>query len=375
MKIIPFYLPQFHEIPENDSFWGKGFTEWTNVRKAVPLYEGHRQPVVPYEKNYYNLLNPDVLKWQADLANSYGIYGFCIYHYWIQGRKLLEKPLELLLEHKEIPLRYCISWANHNWTDSWSGNNTMLIAQTYGGEEDWDAHFDYLLPFFQDERYIRNEEGKVLLLIFNPEDIPHLNDMLDHLQKRAAEAGLPGIAFAYQNYYFGMKKNRDDSRFTYGVEHQPAYAFSDNRSGAVMAIRQYGYKFLSWAQRTFKVKINIDHTKLEIMQYTDVWDKILKRIPTDDKRIPGAFTGWDSTPRKGEHGLVVEGGSPEKFKEYLTKQIKRAREVYHKDMIFVAAWNEWAEGSMLEPDEYNGFGYLEAVRDALKANDEYPGQE
>ncbi len=371
MKIIPFYLPQFHAIPENDAFWGEGFTEWVNVKKAVPLYEGHEQPVVPLGGRYYNLLEEDTLRWQAELANAYGIYGFCIYHYWIEGRKLLEKPVELLLKTKDIPVRFCLSWANHSWTDSWSGKNSMLIAQTYGREEDWDAHFAYLLPFFEDERYIRCD-GKPLFLIFNPEDIPELNRMLDYWQEKALQAGLPGLCFAYQNYYFGIRKNRDDSRFTYGVEHQPAYAFYDYRSKWMGAVRQYGYKALSFLQRKLHIKINMDVTRLEFMDYSRLWDKVLERKPTDEKRVPGAFSGWDNTPRKGTHGLVVKGASPALFEKYMTRQIARAKEVYHKDMLFVAAWNEWAEGSMLEPDEKNGYGYLEAIRNALKANGEFP---
>lgn len=374
MKIIALYLPQFHPIPENDAVWGEGFTEWTNVRKAVPLYEGHEQPVVPYNQNYYNLLDINVMRWQAELAKEYGIYGFCIYHYWIQGRKLLEKPLEQLLKNKDVPLRYCISWANHSWTDSWKGTNKTLIAQTYGGKEDWDAHFDYFLPFFKDERYIC-DNGKPLLLIFNPEDIPRLNEMLDYWQERAKDAGLKGIAFAYQNYYFGMKKNRDDSRFTYGVEHQPAYAFYDYRNKLTMFIREKGYKFLSKLQKKLHFSINMDVTALEFMDYQKLWDKVIERVPVDEKRIPGAFSGWDNTPRKGKNGLVVKDASPEIFEKYMKIQIRRAREVYHKDMLFIAAWNEWAEGSMLEPDEKNGYAYLEAVRSALKENHEFPEEQ
>ena len=149
MKVITFYLPQFHEIPENNAFWGEGFTEWTNVKNAKPLYEGHMQPMEPLNDNYYDLTDVETLKWQADLAEKYGIYGFCIYHYWIQGRKLLEKPLELLRDNKDINVRYCISWANHSWTDSWSGNNTMLIAQTYGEKKTGMHILTIYIPFFQ----------------------------------------------------------------------------------------------------------------------------------------------------------------------------------------------------------------------------------
>lgn len=371
MKVIAFYLPQFHPIPENDDIWGKGFTEWTNVRNAKPLYEGHEQPVVPYNNNYYDLRDINVMKWQANLAKKYGVYGFCIYHYWIEGRKLLERPLEQLLVNPDVDINFCISWANHSWTDSWKGTNKMLIAQTYGGKEDWDAHFEYLLPFFKDKRYIL-VNGKPLLLIFNPEDIPNLNKMLDYWQERAQNEGFKGIAFAYQNYYFGMKKHKDDSRFEYGVEHQPAYAFADYRSKITMFIREKGYKFLSYMQKKLNISINMDVTALEFMDYKKLWDKVIDRMPADSKRIPGAFSGWDNTPRKGKNGLVVKGASPEIFQDYMTKQIARARDIYHKDMLFIAAWNEWAEGSMLEPDQKNGYAYLEAIKNALELNNEMP---
>lgn len=214
-------------------------------------------------------------------------------------------------------------------------------------------------------------DGKPLLLIFNPEDIHNLNDMLDYWQQRAKTAGLKGISFAYQNYYFGMKKNRDDSRFAYGVEHQPAYAFADYRSKVTMFIREKGYKFLSAIERKFHIKMNMDVASLEFMDYSKLWDKVIERTPVDEKRIPGAFSGWDNTPRKGKSGLVVKGGSPELFERYMTIQIGRAKEVYHKDMLFIAAWNEWAEGSMLEPDEKNGYGYLLAIKNALNKNNEF----
>lgn len=372
MKIITFYLPQFHSIPENDEFWGKGFTEWVNVKKAKPLYEKHCQPVVPLNDNYYNLEDIDTMKWQTDIAKKYGVYGFCFYHYWIEGRKLLEKPVENYLSHKEIDFPYCLSWANHSWTDSWKiGSNKTLIAQTYGGREDWINHFQYLLPFFKDSRYIK-EDGKPLFIIYMPEDIPDLNEMLDFWQGEAKKNGLKGIKFIYQYIYFDMDKKKDDSRFSYGIEFQPSYAIADSRGKAMATIRKEGYRFLNWVQQKLKIKVKmVSQPKLEVLDYSKIWEYVLKRTPQNSKKIPGAFTGWDNTPRKGNGGLVLDNNTPELFEKYLTLQIKRAKEVYHTDKLFVTAWNEWAEGCVLEPTEKDGFKYLEAVRSALKKNNEW----
>ena len=155
MKVIPAYLPQYHQIPENDEWWGKGFTEWTNVKAAKPLFEGHQQPRVPMDNNYYDLTNVESLKWQCKIAREHGIYGFSMYHYWFNGKLLLEKPMELLLAHPEIDIHYCISWANHEWTNGWKASGKQvktLISINYDDENDWVAHFNYMLPFFKDSR-------------------------------------------------------------------------------------------------------------------------------------------------------------------------------------------------------------------------------
>lgn len=372
MRIITFYLPQFHPIPENDEFWGEGFTEWVNVKKAKPLYHDHNQPVIPFDNNYYDLRNIETMKWQTDIAKRYGVYGFCFYHYWIEGRKLLERPVENYLQHKEIDFPYCLSWANHSWTDSWKiGSNKTLIAQTYGGKEDWERHFKYLLPYFKDPRYIK-EDGMPLFIIYMPEDIPDLNRMLDFWQDSAKENGLRGIKFAYQYIYFDMDKKKDDSRFSYGIEFQPSYAIADSRGKVMASIRKNGYRFLNWIQQKLNIKVNmVSQPRLEVLDYSRIWEFVLKRKPNNEKKIPGAFTGWDNTPRKGKAGLVLEHNSPQLFEKYLTMQIKRTKEVYKTDMLFVTAWNEWAEGCILEPTKKDGFKYLEAVRNALKNNNEW----
>ena len=169
MKIIPFYLPQFHNIPENDEWWGNGFTEWTNIKSAKPLFEGHKQPKVPINGNYYDLLNDDVKIWQAELAKKYGIYGFCYYHYWFNGKMLLEKPMEQMLTNHNIDIPFCICWANAAWTKAWVGEEKkVLIPQTYGGRNEWEEHFFYFLPFFKDRRYIR-ENNKPVIIIYRPQ--------------------------------------------------------------------------------------------------------------------------------------------------------------------------------------------------------------
>ena len=370
MKIIPFYLPQFHAIPENDKFWGKDFTEWVNVKNAEPLFEGHKQPVEPLNDNYYNLLDINVMKRQADIARKYGVYGFCFYHYWIEGRKLLEKPVENFLENKDVNIKFCLSWANHTWTDSWAGKNRTLIAQTYGGKEDWEAHFKYLLPYFKDERYIL-DDGKPLFVIYMPEDIPNLNEMLEYWQKRAVESGLKGLKYAYQYIYFDMNKNKDDSHFDYGIEFQPSYAIADSRGKFMANVRKWGFRFFTFLQNKLHIKIDMDKAvHLEVMDYANIWKYVLSRKPDSNKKIPGAFSGWDNTPRKKERGIVLNNASPQIFKENLSKQIKRAREVYKKDMLFFTAWNEWAEGCILEPTKQDGYAYLEAVRSALEENGE-----
>ena len=177
MKVIAFYLPQFHEIAENNEWWGEGFTEWVNVKNAKPLTKNHNQPHVPLNNNYYNLLNDDVKKWQIDLAKEYGIYGFCMYHYWFNGHLLLEKPVEQFLKNKELDFPFCLCWANENWTNVWAAEgNKILISQTYGDQEEWERHFEYFLPFFKDNRYIK-EDGCPLLVIYKPDIMENMNEI------------------------------------------------------------------------------------------------------------------------------------------------------------------------------------------------------
>lgn len=382
MKIIAFYLPQFHNIPENDEWWGDGFTEWVNVKAAKPLFEGHQQPKVPLNDNYYNLLDDNVKIWQAKIAKEHGVYGFCYYHYWFSGKMLLEKPMEQMLKNKAVDIPFCISWANETWTKAWvNDEKKVLILQKYGEKDEWKQHFDYLLPFFKDDRYIK-ENNKPLFIIYRPEVVECLNEMLDYWNQLAIENGFAGMCFAYQTINMDITNGSDTSRFDYDIEFQPSYARFDmsNQKSKLAVLKKIRRNVAKWFEKKFGIDLlrytspmmarKLLHTNG--IDYSEAWETILARKPISNKCIPGAFAAWDNTPRHKERGWVYTNNTPEIFEKYLEKQIVRARDVYHKDMIFMYAWNEWAEGGYLEPDEEHGYAYLDAIRTALEKTGEFP---
>lgn len=372
MKVIPMYLPQFHQIPENDEWWGEGFTEWINMKKAKPLFEGHYQPRIPLNENYYDLTNLETIKWQCKIAKENGIYGFCFYHYWFNGHLLLEKPMELLLEHSEIEINYCISWANENWTNGWvSKNNKILIGHDFDDEQDWIDHFNYLLPFFKDSRYIK-EDGKPLMTIYVPHHIGKLKKMLDLWNTMAIENDFRGLKFIYQNVKSHYDKTMDKSLFDYGIEFQPGFTIFSNLTKKNQLLTIWAPKISAWMQKNLGIHLGISNMKdkVSISNYDETWTKILNYRPDREGMIPSAFVDWDNTPRHGKRGLVYVGATPEKFKKYFAQLIINARKFYKTDKLFVFAWNEWAEGGYLEPDEKFGYGYLNAIKEALVEQNE-----
>lgn len=372
MKIIPLYLPQFHTIPENDEWWGKDFTEWVNVREAMPLFDGHNQPRVPLNDNYYDLSDVETLKWQCRIAKEYGIYGFCMYHYWFNGHLLLEKPMEMLLAHPEIDIKYCISWANHDWTDAWKASNRtpkILISHNFDDEQDWVNHFNYMLPFFKDPRYM-TENNKPLMVIYIPNIIRKLKKMLDVWSRMARENGFDGLTYIYQSAASSFDNSWDHTLFDYGVEMNPGYVGLANRqknSSFFPKLMKYSHeiKRLLHIRRSLLPQKKI--TEVSKADYDYTWQRILELRPLSNspKMIPCAFTDWDNTPRHKERGYLYQGVSPEKFKNYFKQLVENTKKYYDTDMIFVFAWNEWAEGGYLEPDNKNGFAFLEAIRDTL----------
>ena len=370
MKIIPVYLPQYHTIPENDKWWGKGFTEWTNLKAAKPLFEGHYQPRVPLNNNYYDLSKVETLKWQCRIAREHGIYGFAMYHYWFNGHLLLEKPMEMLLAHPEIDINYCISWANHDWTDGWKakpGKAKTLITHDFNDEHDWIDHFNYMLPFFKDSRYMK-ENNKPFLIIYITHIIPKLNKMLDLWQQMAKENGFDGLTFMYQSAASAIATGWDRSRFDYGIEFNPGYAKMVTDDSLKTKVWSYLMRYSRVVKKTLGIKKSLIKPKKEVtkLDYDDIWQKILSLRPKYPNMIPSAMTDWDNTPRHLNNGTVYLGANPSSFKKYFKQLVLNTRKYYHQDKIFVFAWNEWTEGGYLEPDERWGYGYLDAIRDTLQ---------
>ncbi|WP_312430330.1 glycoside hydrolase family 99-like domain-containing protein [Lacrimispora sp.] len=352
MQVLAMYLPQFHNVEENNLWWGEGFTEWTAVKDARKLFEGHEQPKVPHEKNYYDLLNKDTMIWQSDLMKKYSVDGMCMYHYWFKdGRQILEKPAENLLKWKDIDMPFCFSWANETWARSWSNireknvwantfenkeinkNLGILLEQKYGLKEDWEKHFNYLLPFFQDKRYIKID-GKPLFLIYQASIIPCIKDMLELWRRLSKEAGLPGLYIIGSNCNVSAKNVVDAVLYT-----------EPGRSKGMLK--------------------KLDDNQIHIVDYETIWNRILKTKKTSKKTFLGAFVGYDDTPRRGIEGAVITNATPQKFCYYLA-EIMAKNAAWNNDLLFLNAWNEWGEGMYLEPDDKYGYQYLEAILQAKK---------
>ena len=362
-KIIAFYLPQFHTIPENDEWWGKDFTDWVSVKKAKPLFPGHYQPKQPAHDYYYNLLDKETMIWQAKLAKKAGIFGFCIYHYWFgNDKQLLEKPAENLLRWQDIDINYCFSWANESWIRSWSkfeGNSWLktdnkmgdkvyqgrLVKQEYGSESEWKKHFEYLLPFFCDKRYIK-KDNKPVFVIYKPENIKKIKPMIQYWNLLALEYGFAGIYFIGTNDW-KWKQNGMDA----GMLYEPDYSFSK------------GSRYIIEINRIREIlrKVNINIPK--IYSYDNIWKEILNRQGREGIYY-GGFVDYDDTPRHGTNGTAIKGMVPYKFGKYFGKLYQKALD-RGDEYIFLTAWNEWGEGACIEPDSRYGVRCLQEVREIL----------
>ncbi len=358
MKILSLYLPQYHEVEENNKWWGKGYTEWSAVKSAKALYKGHNQPRVPLKNNYYDLLNngKETWKWQASLAKENGMHGFCIYHYWFLGKQLLQKPMEILLENKDIDINYSICWANETWTRTWYGLETeVLMNQEYGVENDWKVHFDYLLPFFNDKRYIKID-NKPMLNIYRSYDIKDLDKMISFWNKLAIENGFEGIYIVSGNTH-GQLESRTNLVDAY-YNFEPGFSLKHR----ISKFSLYSFYLRTLLKQNFNKLFKKEYLE-RTLDINEIYKVNWKELENIDKPVfPGTIPMWDNTPRRKYKGFEYQNNSPEVFYNNLL-DIKNNLDKNNKlGIVFVNAWNEWGEGAYLEPDNKYKYEYLKMIK-------------
>lgn len=352
VRVIALYLPQFHPIPENDKWWGKGFTEWTNVGKAKALYRRHYQPRVPADLGYYDLRVPETRQAQADMARAYGVEGFCYWHYWFgDGKQLLERPFQEVLTSGQPDFPFCLAWANESWKGFHHGlkNRQVLIEQLYPGEQDHIDHFNHLLPAFRDKRYIC-VNGKPLFLVFQPYQLPDAKAFINLWRRLASENGLKGIHFVAQTYNGTQTEELKDMGFD-----------------AVNVIRMYDYKQHK-NQVTYLCRKLRHHIfgAPNIVPYRKAMRYFVGEEAKETNVYPAIIPNWDHTPRTGRNGLVFHGSTPALFEQHVKSVLSAiSNKEAENNIVFIKSWNEWAEGNYMEPDLRYGTAYLQKLKECL----------
>ena len=358
-KIIALYLPQYHPTTNNDIWWGKGFTEWTNVGKAKPLFKGHYQPKVPADLGYYDLRLPQVREAQVQLAKEAGIYGFCYYHYWFgNGRQELELPFNEVLNSGKPDFPFCLCWANESWHSKfWNLDGTIqkkcLIEQIYDDQEGHKKHFFHLLSAFKDKRYIRIN-GKPLFMIYRPFEFYNIKEFINLWQQLAVENGLSGIHFV-AHLFSDINKESIDKLYAMGFD-------AVNSLGLQIVMHNPQNLFIR-----IKMRLNTILGRLKrAMKYSDAYPLFLQDIDSEEHVYPTLVPNWDHTPRSGRAGTVLLDSTPDLFKKHCLEvfNVVKKKEVSNQ-VIFVKSWNEWGEGNYMEPDLKYGKGYINALNSAI----------
>ncbi|OBU42448.1 glycoside hydrolase family 99-like domain-containing protein [Photobacterium damselae] len=346
LKPIAFYLPQFHRVKENDEWWGKGFTEWTNVAKAKPNFSGHYQPHVPREMGFYDLDNVERMREQAHLAKEYGIYGFCFYYYrFDNGRRILERPLDQYVK-SDIDFPFCYCWANENWTKTWDGkDNEVLLNQNHGSENDLNFIKD-LIPVFKDQRYIK-VDGKPVVLVYRADLFKDAKKLTNQWRDLAIQAGFPDLHLCAVQFY--------------GIDDPKEFGFD-------AAVEFPPHKFIG-SENIYTNHLNIVNPEFKggLVDYKKVLSQSIKRLKPEYKWYRGIIPSWDNTARRQDTGHILVGSSPESYKFWLKYLNDYTLNDINNDenFLFINAWNEWAEGAHLEPDLKYGLSYLEATLDVV----------
>lgn len=376
-RVIAFYLPQYHPIKENNEWWGAGFTEWTNVAKAKPLFKGHVQPHIPADLGFYDLRLPEVREQQAQMAREAGIEGFCYWEYWFEkGKQLLERPFEEVLASGKPDFPFCLGWANDSWTNkTWKASNSKvksewLMEQKYS-IDDYIAHFNHLLPAFKDSRYI-TVDGKPIYVVFKPLNIPNPKEFIDLWNKLAIENGLNGIHFVGLSYNFSFRN---------GTSHKIELHNTNNAAAIYENILNQGFDAIN-SRGTFRAETILDGMAkkamilcLERFLHIDIIKKYSQKkinnllyTPEDkwDNVYPTIIPNWDRSPRSGKKAVIYTGSTPEAFRQQLNLVLSLLeKKPFEHRIVFAQSWNEWGEGNYLEPDLQYGHQFLDILKEML----------
>lgn len=353
-RIIALYLPQYHPTPHNDEWWGKGFTEWTNVAKAKPLFRGHYQPKIPADLGFYDLRMPEVREQQAELAREAGVDGFCYYEYWFgNGHEELELPFHEVVKSGKPNFPFCLCWANESWYKKFWNNDgavvdkQILAEQTYPGEDDYIAHFLARLEAFKDSRYIK-VNGKLLYMIYKPFDNPDTKLFMETWQRLAKEYDLPGFYFV---------------AFTFWPDTEGKKILSNGYDAVVSCRNNIDkiHNFRWFIRKTLSVLLH----RPRLTSYKKLWPKLITQLERyDNHYIPVIMPNWDHTPRSGVNGDLFVGSTPQEFEKHC-KDVLSAVSNKENPLVFIKSWNEWGEGNYMEPDLRYGKGYIKALRSVV----------
>lgn len=364
IKVLAYYLPQFHPTPENNEWWGKGFTEWVNVAKARPLFKGHKQPHIPADLGFYDLRLPESRALQAEYAKQAGISAFCYWHYWFgNGKRLLNYPLDEVIRLGEPDFPFCLAWANHSWyAKSWIAGkgvfniskSKLLMEQTYPGKNDYELHFKTMLPAFKDKRYFRID-NRLVFVVYAPQDVPSISEFIKYWNKLAKEHGLNGFYFIAHCYVAELLEKVRSMGFdavNYSMHHEAFPNVSADHSTLLSTIR-------TGLRRRVQIKPKtMEYSELIKNMDTPLWD--------EENIYPTLIPNWDHTPRSGNFGRVFLNATPELFGQHVNMTLQHLQ---HKEknnrVVFIKSWNEWGEGNYMEPDLEFGTQRIEELRKVL----------